>query len=427
MTISVVGLWHLGETVAVSLAELGHRVIGLDEDRDVVAGLQKGVPPLQEPSLRDLLAKHLQGGALSFTGDFSQIKNCDAVFLTFDTPVSENDEPDVAPLFDAVKKLAPHLKTDALFVVMSQVPVGTTSKLLGVIKEVNPSLACEGVYLPENLQLGRAINCFLKPDRIVIGADTESAKERMDALLKNVQAPRLFMNVVSAEMSKHALNAYLATSLSFIYNISDMCEAVGADITDVSRAMRRDKRIGEGAYLDSSIGFSGGTLMRDLKTLASLGDLPVIAGTIRTNEERRKKILSRVEKFLGMPFAKARIGVLGVTYKPGTSTLRRSMALELLQIMRSAGAKVAACDPEALEAEFLKEAGFPLVRDPYEMARDCHGVLLVTAWPEFQNLLPERLKEVMNSPYLFFDARNFFKDKEHIFKSKGLTYVGIGR
>jgi len=432
MNVGVVGLWHLGETVAVLLAALGHNVIGIDIDKKVIQKLNSGVPPIEEPGLRELLAKHLKKGAVSFTDDVSALKDTEALFLTTDTPILEDDTPDVSLLFDIVKNIAPHMRSQALFVAMSQVPVGTTHRLAGALKEANPALNPDIIYLPENLQLGRAVESFLKPDRIVIGADTDRARTRADSLLKNITARRLFMSIVSAEMSKHALNAYLATSLSFIYNISDMCEAVGADVTDVSTALKSDRRIGQDAYLDSSIGFSGGTLMRDLKALMHVADtnkkeIPVISGTMVTNNERRKNIVLRIEKLLGAPFAESRIGILGVTYKPGTSTLRRSLGLEIFGILRKAGADVRVYDPQASGEAFLKETGMKLSRDPYEMAVGCNGVLLITAWPEFKDIDFSKLKESMREPYFFFDARNFLKERENNLKSAGFQYVGIGR
>lgn len=432
MTIGVIGLWHLGEVVSASFAELGHRIVGIDENKETIENLQKGIPPLEESGLRELLKKYREGGTLSFTTDFSALKNCEAVFVAFDTPVGEDDEPDLAILFETAEKIAPHLNPDALFVVMSQVPVGTTRELMNRMKQKNPALSCDLAYFPENLQLGKALDCFLKPDRIVIGTDTVRARERLESVIQKITAPRLTMNIASAEMSKHALNAFLATSLSFIYNISDLCEETGADVTDVALALRSDSRIGPQAYLDASLGFSGGTLMRDLKTLTRLAKsrgrtISVVEGAQKTNEERRKNIARYLENLLGAPLKGIKLGILGVTYKPGTATLRRSLGIELIRVLSGAGASVAAFDPQASPEEFSRDVAGTLSGNPYKMAKGCNSTLLVTAWPEFKELDFNRLKSAMAPPYLFFDTRNFLKDKETEIRGAGLYYVGTGR
>jgi UDPglucose 6-dehydrogenase len=432
MKIGVVGLWHLGEVVAVSLAELGHEVVGIDYNLSVIENFKKGVPPLAEPKLEEMLKRHVSYGRLSFTDDFSALQDCQALFLTYDTPVSDEDVPDTSILYQAVESVAPFAGSAKLLVVMSQVPVGTTKKLLEKVKEKNPQMIGEAVYFPENLQLGDAMRCFLQPDRLVVGVETNTAKENMDEIVKNIPAPRLYMNIASAEMSKHALNAFLATSLSFTYNLSDVCEAVGAEMSDVSLALKSDKRIGQAAYLDTSLGFSGGTLMRDLKSLMHIAgekklNLPVIAGTLETNILRRRQVVKRLEALLGRPLTGIKIGVLGVTYKPGTATLRRSLALELMQVLGQVGAKTVAFDPQASPEEFLTYGVGYLASDPYKMAEGCQVLMLVTAWPEFMNLDFARFKKHMSEPFLFFDTRNFLKEKREEIHSTGLNYVGLGK
>ncbi len=432
MKIAVLGLWHLGGVASAGLCELGHTVFGIDGDERTVADFSNGHPAVAEPGLAELLKKHSATGRLSFSADFSALKNCDAVFLTFDTPVTENDEPDTTVLFGAVKKAAPHLKPDALFVVMSQVSVGVTRELASTIKAVNPSWQGEVVYFPENLQLGKAVECFLKPDRLVIGTDRESSKNKMESIVQPIDCTRLHTSIASAEMSKHALNAFLSTSLSFAYNISDLCEATGADITEVMAALKADKRIGEQAYLDTSIGFSGGTLMRDLRSLSQLGKTAnrqtnMIDAVIKTNLNRRDRILERIEEMLGLPLSESTLAVLGVTYKPGTPTLRRSLSLELIEKLKAQGSIVKAHDPGADWREYRELVGEDLSPDAYEMAHGCHGIILVTAWSEFESLDFGRLKARMQPPYLFFDTRNVFREKEVAIQETGIQYQGLGR
>ena len=432
MKIGVVGIWHLGEIVAVSLAELGHEVIGVDENQLTIDNLKKFQVPLEEPGLDDLLKKNIVNGRLNFSSDFSNLKDCDCIFMTYDTPVGEDDEPDLSVLFESAEKIASYIKPDALFVVMSQVPVGTTKKLFASMKEINPLLDCGVVYFPENLQLGQAVKCFLQPDRFVVGIENEDAKKCFETIISGINCPRQYTNIASAEMTKHALNAFLATSLSFIYNISDICEKVGADVTAVAEALRSDKRIGHDAYLDSSLGFSGGTLMRDLKTLNKLSvdfncSIPVIKGVLDTNEGRRKKIVQRLENIFQIPLSKLKLGILGITYKPCTPTLRRSLGLEIVEILLKNGVSVSIYDPGAQSNELREKTGLEMSVDPYEMALGCHGVLLVTAWPEFQSIDFVKLISNMSSPYVFFDTRNFLKQNEEAIHVAGLKYIGMGR
>ncbi len=432
MKIGVVGLWHLGEVAAVALADLGHTVIGVDENRETIENLRKGIPPLEEPGVRERIERHLRGGTLFFTDEFKNLADCEGIFFTFDTPVTDADESNTDILFATAKKIAPFLRTQILFVVMSQVPVGTTKKLASIIAGENHARQCESVYFPENLQLGKALECFFDADRFVIGADTPAGHERMGAILEKSRSPRLHMNIASAELSKHALNGYLATSLSFIYNIADLCEAYGADITEVARALRSDSRIGPAAYLDASIGFSGGTLMRDVKMLMRLSKaagtaVSVIDGAAVTNETRRRRMADRIERLLNRSLRGARVGILGVTYKPGTATLRRSMALEMAYFLKERGAEISAHDPQADHQELTAALGTSPCATPYEMASGCHAVLLLTAWPEFAAIDFSLLKEKMEPPHLFFDTRNFLREREEELIRLGFLYKGIGR
>ncbi len=432
MKIGVIGLWHLGGVVSAGLCELGHTVFGVDEDERAVASFQNGTPLVSEPGLSELITKRLSGGQLFFSTNFSAIRDCDAVFLTYDTPVTDQDEPDTGVLFDAVKNIAPRIKEDALLVVMSQVSVGVTRELAETIRDANQSWEGEAVYFPENLQLGKAVERFLSPDRLVVGADTESASAAMESIITAIACPRLVMSVASAEMSKHALNAFLSTSLSFTYVISDLCEAVGADVHEVMAALKADSRIGQQAYLDTGIGFSGGTLMRDLRSLSQLGQMAgqkmaIIDAVIQTNLNRRDRIIERVEEMLGLPLAESRVGVLGVTYKPGTPTVRRSLSLELIAKLKAQGSEVVAHDPGADRSAYEEAVGEKLYDDLYAMATGCHGIILVTALPEFEAIDFSGLKSRMHPPYLFLDSRNVFRNKEAVIRNMGIKYQGLGR
>lgn len=428
--IAVVGLWHCGEIYSAGLAELGHDVTGIDENGEVVANLAKGVPPLPEPGLAELLTKHIASGRLKYTTDFSAIKNCDVVWCAFDTPVDDHDESNLSPIREALLKAAPHFMDDVLIVVSSQVPVGTSKEFERYTREARPGLKFDYVYTPENLRLGEAVKCFMEPGRIVIGADLGSAAKKLEEIFAPLKTTFVRMSVASAEMAKHALNAYLATSISFINDIADICEKTGADVLDVAKALRSDPRIGQKAFLDAGLGFSGGTLGRDLKALEAAAkkssiSVPVVASVYEKNLKRKEIVLTRVKSLLG-DLKGQKIAILGLTYKPGTKTLRRSRALEIATDLSNSGAVLALHDPMADESELPKIQGASFSRDPYVAATSAKVIILATPWPQFKELDFKKLGESAKGAILF-DTANLLHDKADVIRSAGMKYVGVGR
>ncbi len=431
-TISVLGLWHLGAVYSAGLAELGHTVFGIDEDISVVKALRQGSPQVAEPGLRELIIKNLRKKHLSFTAVLSPISQSEVVWFTHDTPINERDEADESIIFQVLKRITPLLQDGVLIALSSQIRVGTSRKIADYIGRVRPELAFNLAYLPENLQLGQAMTSFFKPKRIVIGARDARTFSRAASLFAPLKTSFVQMTPESAEISKHALNSFLATSLSFIYDIADLCEETGADVLEVSRALKSDPRIGPAAYLDASVGFSGGTLGRDLRALLKTGRerhlaLPVIQGVWNKNQSRTSFLMRTLRDILGQVQGKT-IGVLGLTYKAGTPTLRRSLSLMMVRELQRSGAVVRATDPGA-HAKEVKDANRKIAfsRDGYRMAHGCHALLLLTGWPDFMNLDPRRLQAVMRKPYLFFDARNLLHQREGDFRDAGLFYRGVGR
>lgn len=421
--IAVIGLWHLGEIYSAGLAELGHLVIGIDMDARVIADLSRNTPPLAEPGLTDLLMTNRQFGRLSYTTDFGRIKECDVVWLTSDTPIDKSDNARIRGIFDTLEQAGPYLKNGVVIVISSQLPVGTSLKIKKFLKKQNPKLKFEYVYTPENLRLGTAVKSFFEPGRIVVGADTDRAFETMEAIFKNLNTTIVRMNPTSAEMVKHALNAFLATSLSFTYDIADLCEKVGVDIVQVSKALRLDPRIGQSAYIDANIGFSGGTLGRDLRFLLAEAKhhaikLPVISAVWNKNCQRKALVYAKLKAQLGNIRGK-RISVLGLTYKPGTTTLRRSLAMEIVADLKAMGVRLNLHDP------FVKKPGF--TDDLYRAFKGCQAALVITPWTDLSNLDFRKVRSLMKSPAIFFDTRNFFYEKEKEIKSAGFVYLGIGR
>ncbi|MBI5728697.1 MAG: UDP-glucose/GDP-mannose dehydrogenase family protein [Candidatus Magasanikbacteria bacterium] len=429
--IAVAGLWHLGSVYAGCLADVGHTVIGWDQDAAVVARLQEGRAPLMEPQLEDKIKNCIHDYRLDFTTDLNKLKECNTVWVAFDTPVDEKDMVHLDPIWDFLQRAVPVLKQDVLVVISSQLPVGTTQAIVGFISEARPELKFSVAYVPENLQLGKAVESFMKPGRIVVGASTAETAEKIKDIFAPLRTSFLVMDPSSAEMSKHALNAFLATSLSFTYDIADLCQLYGADIVAVAKALRSDERIGPGAYLDASIGFSGGTLARDLKILLNKAheadiDLPVIAGVFKKNKIRRSLATKYLTDYLGNLKGK-KIAVFGLTYKPGTATLRRALALEIISKLLTAGAIIHAHDPMADAEEVKKALPVEFFANSYECAKGCQAVVIITNWPEFKKLNLIKLKLCLKPPYIFFDTRNFFYDQEVALRAAGFSYLGVGR
>ena len=375
------------------------------------------------------------------------VASSDVVWIAVDTPCDTQNLPDASSIRKLVSSLAPHLKDGACVIVSSQVPVGSGEELRLLIQKGHPNLRFSYSYQPENLQLGKALHSFFHPARIVAGVDAKETEEFIGRVFSGIDAPKLFMSISSAEMVKHAVNAFLATSLSFIYDISDMCEAYGADVLRVSEALKSDARIGKAAYLDSSIGFSGATLGRDLSALLARSKvkkltLPVIAGARLKNEKRWQMALPILKKEIG-DLSKATIGFLGVAYKPGTSTVRDSLSLKLMRELRPLVKEVRAHDylvpKEAVLAagstgtldntrDKSPQAGpYRFCSDPYELARGSNALLLMTAWPEYSKLDFKRIGRAMKEPKLFFDAKNALWREEANITAAGLRYLGVGR
>lgn len=432
MDIAIVGIWHLGEVYSAGLAELGSSVVGIDENETVVRGLLNGAPPLAEPGLAALITKNIGAGNLRYTTDFSEIKKCGVVWFTFDTPVDDRDDVQMDSIYAALDKAIPHFANDVVFVMTSQVPVGTSKKVLAMIAAKRPEVKVHYAYTPENLRLGDAVRCFMEPGRIVIGASDDLAREALEKIFFPLHAEIVSMSVPSAEMSKHALNAFLATSLSFINDIADICEVEGADVIDVVRALKSDPRIGKGAFLGVGLGFSGGTLGRDLRALSAAAkenniSARVIDSAWAKNADREKELSSRFMESLGG--AKGRhVAVFGVTYKAGTTTLRRSRSIELAERLASAGAEVKLHDPHAIAAEVAGVTKLTFFPDPYEAAQGSHGIILATPWPEFKELDFERLAKACLPGAVIFDTNNFlYNEGEAKIKKAGLAYKGVGR
>jgi UDPglucose 6-dehydrogenase len=424
--IGVVGLWHLGCVLCAAWSKLGNSVVGFDYDPSLIRDLQQAKPPLFEPGLEELIRRSLEEKTLSFSNELQSLSQCDFLFLSYDTPVRDDDSSDTGILRKSVRDVARVMKKHSVIIVSSQSPAGLCSSLRGVLKEADPSL--DLAYSPENLRLGEAIQCYLNPGRVILGTADEDTETRCRNLFSQLPAEILGMNLESAEMVKHGINSFLSMSIVFANHLSDLCEAAGACIDDVAKGMKTDPRIGSGAYLTPGIGFSGGTLGRDLKVLDrknedGKGDATLFGLIHRLNQERKNTILTKLDRVVGSISGKT-IGLLGLTYKPGTSTLRRSLPLEIAQLMISKDATVRIYDPKADFTELDEKPSFTIEPSVATLAREADCLVLLTEWPEFLQvdwgIIPER----MRTP-VFFDTKNFLG--ESMMRKAGFRYHAIGR
>lgn len=427
--VCVLGLWHLGLVYSACLADLGYLVVGWDKDAKRVKELNKGVSPLFEPGLEELIARNISLGRLTYTTDLEYaLRRIPNVLLTFDTPIDAKDEVNLAPIFETASELARYMQEDSLLIVSSQVPIGTCEQIKSMIGEQNPALKFDIAYCPENLRLGQAIQHFKHPDRLVIGADNPHTLKRAEEFWAVIDAPKIGTDLRTAEMTKHALNFFLGMCISFINEVANLCDELGADALKVASALRLEKRVGSKAPLQPGLGFAGGTLARDLKILQNLGDklgceTRLVDATLKVNERQTKMVVKKLEKIYGT-LKDLTIGILGLTYKPDTSTLRGSVALEIIQELIDKGAVVKAYDPKAHPGEIQQHPEFQFCSHPYEVAQGSDALLVITDWPQFKELDFDAIKSKMRKPVLL-DARNML-DGDKLAK-QGFLYLGMGR
>jgi UDPglucose 6-dehydrogenase len=385
MKITVLGLWHLGSVTAACCAE-HFDVVGLDFDADTVAKLNDGKAPLFEPGLDALIEQGLGAKRLRFTQEpVDACRGAEILWVAFDTPVNDEDRADTEFVLGHVRRCVPLLPHGALVLLSSQLPVGTVRSLEQEFAPRGYRFACA----PENLRLGKAIQIFTHADRVVVGSRDEQAKNQLATLFAPFTSNVVWMGPESAEMTKHAINSFLALSITFMNELSCLCERTGADAKEVERGLKSESRIGPGAYLSPGGAFAGGTLARDVLTCIDLGErlgeqLDVFPA-IKTSNDRHRRWASR-KLALHYPIAPSdgsHIALLGLTYKPGTDTLRRSSAVELARWLRAASFSVAAYDP--VVRELPADLGFiRLFNDLPAALQGAAALVLCTEWPEFR-------------------------------------------
>jgi UDPglucose 6-dehydrogenase len=419
--IAVVGNWHQSSVLCGCFAELGYDVVGVAGE-PALTGLRAGRAPVHEPGLNELLADAIHSGRLRFTDSFREgLNRAEFAFLSIDTPVGSDDDSDLGSIWQAVEKIGGAAPNGLVVVITAQVPVGTSGEIarrLGSRFKV--------AYVPEFLRLGTALETFRKADRFVIGADDPDLAARLAVIYGPLGRPTYITDVRSAEMSKHASNAWLATSISFINQVADLCEQSGADVNEVAEIMKLDRRVGANAFLSAGVGYAGGTLGREIRALQKLGTSTGVSTELfdavdAVNQRRLVHVMNRV-RAVQPELDDVSIAVFGLTYKAGTSTLRRSASLMLIDELTTAGARVSAYDPLAQ----LDEAGdlprFTLHRDPQDAIRQASALILMARWP--QELAPRTAAQLMARPVVVDTGNHLDRNTA---KEAGLEYSGIGR
>jgi len=432
MNISIIGSGYVGLVTGACFAELGNRVICADNDAKKIAKLKKGIIPIYEPGLEELVFDNSRSRRLKFTSSIKEaVKTSEVIFIAVGTPSLKNGEADLTGIESVARNIAVHMDGWRLIVEKSTVPVETGEWVKHTVSTcLKGKLKFDVASNPEFLREGSAINDFLHPDRIVIGVESKKAKDMLVSLYKPLNAPILVTNIKSAELIKHASNAFLASKISFINAVSRICEKVGADVKEVAEGMGLDKRIGK-AFLDAGIGYGGSCFPKDLDAFINISeklgyDFELLKAVKNINEGQRAVILQKIKDSLWIVKGKT-IGMLGLSFKPNTDDVRNAPAIGLIKALELEGARIRAYDPKTMSkarAEFKAAAAVKFCKDPYEACRGSDCLLIVTEWDEFKELDFLKVKKLLKRP-LVIDARNIYEPQS--LAKAGFVYIGVGR
>lgn len=425
MKIAVVGLWHLGCVTAACLAKAGYDVIAYDHDAEIIHHLKNHVSPIFEPGLNDLL---FQTNNLSYSNHVRDINEANIIWITYDTPVDDNDIADIDSVIKNIIDLFPYIQNHALVLISSQLPVGTTRHLQRCYKESYPDKHISFANSPENLRLGKAIEIFSNPDRVIVGVDCEDDKPIIQQLLSPFSNNIVWMSMESAEMTKHALNAFLATSVVFINELATLCEKTGANAREVEKGLKSEERIGPKAYLRPGNAIAGGTLARDVNYLVKISEdqqtkTPLFSALLDSNHIHKQWSCRKVVDIL-QDLKNKTITVLGLTYKIGTDTLRRSTAVESCLWLKNLGANIVAFDPALTHLPSDLANLIQLKSSLDEALVGADAILISTEHPEFQNLTPDQIMMQTNQACVF-DPGAFLAKK--LGMDTRLRYFSVGQ
>ncbi|HLA11959.1 MAG TPA: UDP-glucose/GDP-mannose dehydrogenase family protein [Pyrinomonadaceae bacterium] len=432
MHIAVIGTGYVGLVTGACFAEFGVEVTCVDVDQEKITRLQSGVLPIYEPGLEHLVAKNSQSGRLRFTTDIKQaVEHALVIFLAVGTPPKPDGSPDLSYVENAASSVAEHMNGYKVVVTKSTVPIGTGEYLRKLIRERQKSRVNFGVVSnPEFLREGAAINDFMRPDRVVIGSRDDEAIAIMKDLYRPlylIEAPFVITSLEAAELTKYAANAFLATKVSFINEIANLCDRIGCDVHDVARAIGMDKRIGS-KFLHPGPGFGGSCFPKDTQALASVArqfdcDSLIVEAVIEVNRRQRHAMLPKIETLAGGLKGKT-IAVLGLAFKPETDDMREAPAVEIIGALLAAGASVRAYDPVAMVEAAKLLPNIDYAEDEYAAVKDADALVFITEWNQFRALNMARVRDLMKSPKIA-DLRNMYEPAD--MRQLGFDYVGVGR
>jgi len=435
MKIAIIGTGYVGIVSGTCLSEFGHEVVCVDKDAAKVAALCQGLIPIYEPGLADMVIKNRAGGRLRFTTELSEaVPEAEAVFIAVGTPSSRRGDgyADLSYLYEAARDLAPHLAGYTVVVDKSTVPVGTARQVARIINETNPAVDFDMASNPEFLREGAAISDFMRPDRVVIGVENDRAAavlREIYSALYLIETPIVITGIETAELIKYAANAFLAVKISFINEMANICEAVGADAIALAKGIGLDGRIGK-KFLHPGPGYGGSCFPKDtvalLRTVQEHGvSARIVEAAVEVNAAQKARMVKKIRDALGGSETGKTIGVLGLTFKPETDDMRESPALTILPALIEKGAKIVAHDPQGMrEAAKLLPASMTYVEDPYAVCAGADCLILMTEWNLYRALDLLRVLGKMRSP-VFVDLRNVYEPRK--MRELGFAYHGNGR
>ncbi len=430
MNITIIGSGYVGLVTGACFADLGNNVICVDNDESKIARLKKGVMPIYEPGLEELVRRNVKEGRLSFSGKLKEgVKKSEVIFIAVGTPSKDNGDADLTYLEAASRDIALSMPSYRLIVEKSTVPVNTGEWVEHTLNIFNKrGIKFDIASNPEFLKEGSAIEDFMNPDRIVIGVRSKKAADILTELYKPLKSPIVITDIKSAELIKHASNSFLATKISFINAIANICDKVGADVVDVAKGMGLDRRISKD-FLNAGIGFGGSCFPKDLAAFVHIAekigyDFGILKEVQNVNRHQKRLIIKKIEALLwNLP--KKTIGILGLSFKPGTDDLREAPALEIIDALIKEGVHIKAYDPVAMaKARKQLKGNVKFCKDAYEAAKDSDCLVISTEWNEFKELDFKKIKKLMRQPVIV-DGRNIYNPAE--MKKMGFRYAGIGR
>ncbi len=427
--IAVIGVGYVGLVTGVCLADLGNRVVCVDINEEKVESLRHGEMPIYEPGLEDLVERNVRSGRLSFTTSYAEgLEDAEFVFIAVGTPEGVDGEADLRYVRMAARSIAEEMDHPMVIVNKSTVPVGTGDWVADLIRQYrNGDIDFSVVSNPEFLREGSAISDFLEPDRVVLGSLDREAAEKVAQLYLPLRTTIMITDLRTAEMIKYASNAFLATRISFINEMANICEALGADVKEVATGMGYDARIGHG-YLDAGVGYGGSCFPKDVNALTYMAEIKgrhpqLLRAVMDINDDQRRQVVRKLDKALGGLRGKT-IGLLGLAFKPNTDDMREAPAAHIARMLESAGAKVRGYDPVAKEVARRMLPGLELLDNAYDVAEGCDALVVVTEWNEFKNLDLARVRGLMAGDVVI-DGRNIYEPEQ--MKDLGFYYRGIGR